>query len=159
MRAPGCTPWLYQLSPSTLSTQNTWIAPPSSFPPSARIIPASSYSKKRPLDVGKTRIGCPACPNTSDSMSRPNSWLYCLLYSRFMRARIVTEPHNFRHLPVLRGAAQPVVSVPRGQKEVKIKFRDAWWQSTAMNYRPGGFPRGLIPKCLSFDCSVVRFIP
>src|SRR5579862_1443067 len=24
-------------------------------------------------------------------MSRPSSWLYCLLYSRFMRARIVTE--------------------------------------------------------------------
>src|SRR5258708_5412482 len=87
--------------------QNTWIAPRSSFSSRARIIPASSYSKKRPWDVGKTRIGCPACPNTSDSMSRPNSWLYCLLYSRCMRARIVTEPYGLRHLPVLNGSVQP----------------------------------------------------
>src|ERR1700676_1874046 len=45
------------------------------------------------------------------------------------------------------------------RSEVKIKFRDAWRQSTAVNYRPSGFPRGLIPKCFSFDCSVVRFNP
>src|SRR5580698_2890390 len=50
------------------------------------------------MDEGKTRMGCPAWPYTSDSMSRPNSWLYCLLYSRFMCARIVTELPNLRHL-------------------------------------------------------------
>src|SRR5208337_1134770 len=105
---PGCTLWLYQLSPSTPSTQNTWIAPASSFPPSARIIPASSYSKKRPMDVGKTRIGCPACPYTSDSISRPNSWLYCLLYSRFMCPRILTELPGLRHLPVFNAASSPI---------------------------------------------------
>src|SRR5882762_8114521 len=100
--------------------QNSWITPRSSFSPSVRIIPASSYSKKRPWDVGKTSIGCPACPNTSDSISRPNSWLYCLLYSRFMRARIVTEAPDLRHLRVLQGAVQSsLVSSQKseGQKE------------------------------------------
>src|SRR5271156_1115642 len=104
MRAPGCTLLLYQLSPSTPSTQNSWIAPASSFPASARIIPASSYSKNRPMDVGNTRIGSPAWPNTSDSMSRPNSWLYCRLNSRFICARIVTDWPGVRHLR--RGCAQ-----------------------------------------------------
>src|SRR5258708_10822881 len=116
--------------------QNTWIAPRSSFSSRARIIPASSYSKKRPWDVGKTRIGCPACPNTSDSMSRPNSWLYCLLYSRCMRARIVTEPRGLRHLPVLDGSVQPGcidsqgsdTSEEGGVMTAKLKFRDAWTQ-------------------------------
>src|ERR1035441_7708749 len=35
---------VYQLSPSTLSTQKTWTVHASSFPASVRIIPASSYS-------------------------------------------------------------------------------------------------------------------
>src|SRR5208337_455848 len=74
-------------------------APASSFPASARIIPESSYWKKRPMEVGKTSTGWPPCPNTSDSMSHPNSWLYCLLYSRFMCPRIVNELPGLRHLP------------------------------------------------------------
>src|SRR4030088_2045653 len=107
------------------------MAPRSSFSLNAGIIPESSYSKKRPWDVGKTRIGCPACPNTSDSMSRPNSWLYCLLYSRFMRARIVTEPPDLRHLPVFPGVSGWVCQFLRSErKKGKIKFRDARHQSS-----------------------------
>jgi hypothetical protein len=45
-------------------------------------------------------------------MSRPNSWLYCLLYSRFICARIVTEPPDLRIVGRDRLLAGPDVSLP-----------------------------------------------
>src|SRR3569833_2638058 len=84
MRQRGGTLRLYQLSMSTESTQKNWRSPRSIRSPTHEIIPRSSNSKKRPPDVGKTRTGSPACPNTSYSISRPRRVEYHLWYSRFI---------------------------------------------------------------------------
>src|SRR3569833_134732 len=85
MRQRGGTLRLYQLSMSTESTQKNWRSPRSIRSPTHESIPRPSISKKRPPDVGKTRTGSPACPNTSISISRPRRVEYHLWYSRFIR--------------------------------------------------------------------------
>src|ERR1700726_2252493 len=84
MRHRGGTLRLYQLSPSTESTQKSCTSPLSILYPIEPTSPRSSHSKNRPQDEGKAIAGTPAWPKTSSSMSRPSREENHLWYSRFI---------------------------------------------------------------------------
>src|SRR6266699_2893677 len=52
----------------------------------------SSFSKKRPPDVGKSITGRPNLPNQRNSISRPSEGLHHFPYSRYMRKLYTRTP-------------------------------------------------------------------
>ena len=135
MRAPGCTLLLYQLSPSTLSTQNTWICARFQFSRQRADHPGIFILKKTSHGGGENEDRLPGV--AEDQRLHVAAEFVAVLFVIF--AVHVREDCNrtacLQHPP-----AELVV-----MHLVYILFARSW--------------RGLIPRCFNFDCRVVRFNP
>src|SRR4051794_31103174 len=100
-RTAGWTPLLCQLSLLTVSTSTSWISPLSTLSASESARWKSSFSKKRPADVGKSTTGRPNCPNQRNSMSRPSEEENQRTYSRYINVNAKCRMQNAKLIQLL----------------------------------------------------------
>src|SRR6185369_6833397 len=100
-RTAGWTFLLYQLSLLTVSTSTSWSSPASTLSSSESARWKSSFSKKRPAEVGNRITGRPNLPNQRNSMSRTREGENQRTYSRYINSsfRCSWLPDSIRSLP------------------------------------------------------------